>query len=151
MPRIADGAPPSQAFPSTDQATLQQHKHGVGVWRPSRERGGGGGGGGVLAWGDWARQEAEVEVDPAFKAVSINAGVGKPTTQPRIKSFCTPFDAQMDEVDSPAPPHPPMLPPVIEPTPLPRPSGTEDELENGLSPFFFLIERINLFLPHGVV
>lgn len=142
--------PPAKPFPpqtkqhysstSTASACGGQAESGVG------------GVGGILAWGDWARLEAEVEVDPtvSFKAVSINAGVGKPTAQPRIKSFYTPFDAQMDEVDSPAPPHPPMLPPVIEPTPLPRPSGTEDELENGLSPFF-LIERINLFLPHGVV
>lgn len=135
MPRIADDAPSSQAFPSTNQATLQQHKHGVGVWRPSRERGGWG----ISCMGRLG--EVEVEVDPtvSFKAVSINAGVGKPTAQPRIKSFYTPFDAQMDEVDSPAPPDPPMLPPVIEPTPLPRPSGTEDELENGLSPFFLFL------------
>lgn len=37
---IAYNAPSIQAFPYTYQATLQQHKHGVGVRRRSRERGG---------------------------------------------------------------------------------------------------------------
>lgn len=37
---------------------------------------------------------------------------------------------------------------LLNPRPLLRPSRIEDELENGLSPF---LERINLFLPHGMV
>lgn len=121
----------------------------------AKQRAGWGSGGGeFLAWGDWARQEAEVEVDPtvSFKAVSINAGVGKPTAQPKIKSFYTPFDAQMDEVDSPAPPHPPHVTACYWTHAPPPPKWHWGWTRKWSEPFFFfLIERINLFLPHGVV
>lgn len=50
----------------------------------------------------------------------------------------------MDEVGFPSPCYRLLL----NPRPLLRPSRIEDELENGLSPF---LERINLFLPHGMV
>lgn len=125
--------PSSQAFPSTDQATWQQHKHGGGQAESGRR----GVGGEFLARGKWARREAEVEVDPtvSFKAVSMTLELEKPTAQPKIKKllhifWCTDGWSRLFT-------HPHMLPPVIEPTPLPRPSGTEDELENVLSPFFF--------------